>query len=183
VFRQAVVVTVRETDRYGRTVGTVWVDRLNANAEMIRQGQAWVYRQYLRGRSLLALEDEARQAKRGLWALPEAERVPPWQWRRQGQSSQPAPVPLPRAPGSGGRRISDLQLRRQAPVPRDVELRRGVVSLATMRAEPAGWRPRWRALRKPLPIRWRDTPATWRPDDMRHQAASWLFALRRTKDA
>ncbi|MBI0436207.1 thermonuclease family protein [Roseomonas sp. KE0001] len=102
VFRQAVVVTVQDTDRYGRTVGTVWVDRLNANAEMVRQGQAWVYRQYLRDRSLLALEEEAKQAKRGLWALPEGERVPPWQWRRQGQSSQPAPAPLPRASAATG---------------------------------------------------------------------------------
>ncbi|KAA2211448.1 thermonuclease family protein [Teichococcus oryzae] len=102
VFRQAVRVTVQDTDRYGRSVGTVWVGRLNANAEMIRQGQAWVYRQYLRDRSLLALEEEAKQVKRGLWALPEAERVPPWQWRRQGQSSQPAPAPLPRASATSG---------------------------------------------------------------------------------
>ncbi|KAA2211355.1 thermonuclease family protein [Teichococcus oryzae] len=102
VFRQAVVVTVRETDRYGRSVGTVWVDGRSANAEMVRQGQAWVYRQYLRDRSLLALEEEARQAKRGLWALPEAERVPPWQWRRQGPTSQPAPAPLPLASAAAG---------------------------------------------------------------------------------
>jgi endonuclease YncB( thermonuclease family) len=92
VFRQAVVVTVQETDRYGRSVGTVWVSGRSANAEMIRQGQAWVYRQYLRDRSLLALEEEAKQARNGLWALPEAERVPPWQWRRQGQIRQPAPL-------------------------------------------------------------------------------------------
>ncbi|WP_174242078.1 thermonuclease family protein [Teichococcus oryzae] len=102
VFHQAVRVVVQDTDRYGRTVGTVWVGGRNANAEMVRQGQAWVYRQYLRDRSLLALEDEAKQARRGLWALPEAERVPPWQWRRQGQSSQPAPAPLPRASAVAG---------------------------------------------------------------------------------
>jgi endonuclease YncB( thermonuclease family) len=30
VFRQPVLVTVRETDRYGRTVGTVWVGRSDA---------------------------------------------------------------------------------------------------------------------------------------------------------
>jgi hypothetical protein len=69
---------------------------------MIRQGQAWVYRQYLRDRSLLALEEEAKQARHGLWALPEAEQVPPWQWRWQGQSSQPAPAPLPRTSATAG---------------------------------------------------------------------------------
>jgi endonuclease YncB( thermonuclease family) len=79
VFRKTVVVMVQDTDRYGRTVGTVWVDRLNVNAEMVRQGHAWVYRQYLRDRSLLALE-EARQARRGLWSLSEGEWVPLWGW-------------------------------------------------------------------------------------------------------
>jgi endonuclease YncB( thermonuclease family) len=30
---------------------------------------------------LYRLEREAREAHRGLWALPEAQRVPPWEWR------------------------------------------------------------------------------------------------------
>jgi endonuclease YncB( thermonuclease family) len=55
VFDQDVRVEVVDVDRYGRTVGTVWVDNLkragtawvvdvNVNAEMLRQGYAWVYR-------------------------------------------------------------------------------------------------------------------------------------------
>ncbi len=84
--QQPAIVVVVDTDRYGRTVGTVWVDGRNVNAEMVRAGHAWVYRQYLRDRSLLAVEDEARRARRGLWRLPEAERVPPWVWRRQAQT-------------------------------------------------------------------------------------------------
>ncbi|MFC3127218.1 thermonuclease family protein [Pseudoroseomonas globiformis] len=97
VFRRSVVVLVMDTDRYGRTVGMVRVGRLDANAEMVRQGHAWVYRQYLRDRSLLAVEEEARQARRGLWALPEAERVPPWAWRRQQRGGQPVLSPRPQA--------------------------------------------------------------------------------------
>jgi len=34
------------------------------------------------------VEIEAREAQRGLWALPEAQRVPPWEWRHGGR--QPA---------------------------------------------------------------------------------------------
>lgn len=75
-------VVVQDTDRYGRTVGRVFVDATDVNAEMIRQGAAWVYRQYLKDQSLLALEAEAKAAKRGLWGLPETERCPPWDWRR-----------------------------------------------------------------------------------------------------
>jgi endonuclease YncB( thermonuclease family) len=48
---------------------------------MVRRGAAWVFRRYSDDPELLRLEDEARAARRGLWALPEAERVPPWDWR------------------------------------------------------------------------------------------------------
>lgn len=102
VFRKPVVVLVQDTDRYGRTVGTVRVGRLDANAEMVRQGHAWVYRQYLRDRSLLTVEEEARQARRGLWSLPEPERVPPWAWRRQQRSDQPVLSPRPQASAALG---------------------------------------------------------------------------------
>ncbi|MFH5924085.1 thermonuclease family protein [Roseomonas xinghualingensis] len=101
VFGKDVRVAVQDTDRYGRTVGRVYVGSLDVNAEMVRQGAAWVYRQYSRDRSLLALEAEAKAARRGLWALPEAERTPPWEWRaaqRNGGGQRPAaatPAPAP----------------------------------------------------------------------------------------
>lgn len=81
VFRQSVTVADAGRDRYGRVLGTVYVSGFNVNAEMVRQGMAWVYRQYATDRSLFALEDEARAGRRGLWADPLP--VPPWQFRRQ----------------------------------------------------------------------------------------------------
>lgn len=83
VFQKPVHLRIVDTDRYGRTVATVWIGDLNINAEMVRQGHAWVYRRYLRDSSLLDLEEQARQGRRGLWALPDAERTSPWIWRRQ----------------------------------------------------------------------------------------------------
>src|SRR5689334_3036099 len=80
-FGKSVRVVVQDTDRYGRTVGRVYVGPLDVNAEMVRQGAAWVYRRYSHDASLLQLEQEAREARRGLWALPEAQRMPPWEWR------------------------------------------------------------------------------------------------------
>jgi len=71
------------TDRYGRTVAHILVDGMNVNREMVRTGDAWVYRKYLKEYSLLDLEAEARDAKRGLWRLPEFQRVPPWEWRKR----------------------------------------------------------------------------------------------------
>lgn len=75
-----------ETDKYGRTVAHVWVGELNVTAELIRRGAGWAYRQYLRDQSLLALEKQARAAKRGLWGLPKSDQVPPWKWRHGGDS-------------------------------------------------------------------------------------------------
>jgi len=43
---------------------------------------------YATDRSLCGLEAEAKAAQRRLWALPEAQRVPPWEWRHGGK--QPA---------------------------------------------------------------------------------------------
>jgi endonuclease YncB( thermonuclease family) len=70
-------VVVQDTDKYGRTVGRMYIGSVDVNAELVRQGAAWVYRQYARDQSLYALENEAKAAKRGLWSLPEAERIPP----------------------------------------------------------------------------------------------------------
>jgi endonuclease YncB( thermonuclease family) len=82
-FQQHVRVDVQDIDRYGRTVGRIYAGRVDVNAEMVRRGAAWVYRRYSRDPSLLVFEDEARQARRGIWALPESQRAPPWEWRRE----------------------------------------------------------------------------------------------------
>ena len=50
------------------------------NAQMVREGMAWVYRQYAKDRTLYELERQAKASKRGLWADPEP--VAPWDFRR-----------------------------------------------------------------------------------------------------
>jgi endonuclease YncB( thermonuclease family) len=66
VLSRAVRVAAAGLDRYGRTLGRVYVDGKNVNAEMVRTGDAWAYRQYPTGMSLLAVEGQAREGKRGL---------------------------------------------------------------------------------------------------------------------
>lgn len=88
VFRRRITVQVEAIDRYGRTVGTVYLDGRDVNAEMVAEGHAWVYRAYSRDPGLLELERSARTERRGLWALSEAERTPPWEWRRQRRAPQ-----------------------------------------------------------------------------------------------
>jgi endonuclease YncB( thermonuclease family) len=47
VFGELIEVRILNTDRYGRTVGHVWIGDRNINREMVREGHAWVYRNYL----------------------------------------------------------------------------------------------------------------------------------------
>lgn len=62
-------VEVEAVDQYGRNVGTVYVDNLNVNRELVKNGFAWVYRQYAHQPELLKLEKAARAARIGLWSL------------------------------------------------------------------------------------------------------------------
>ena len=78
-------------DDYVRVALEVYVGDLDVNAELVRRGAAWVYRKYARDESLYRLEDEARSARRGIWSLPEVQRMPPWEWRR-GKRAAAAPV-------------------------------------------------------------------------------------------
>jgi endonuclease YncB( thermonuclease family) len=80
-FGKEVRVEVVDKDRWGRTVGRVYAGRTDVNAEMVREGAAWVHRRYSDDPELLRLEAEARRARRGLWLLPEAACTPPWEWR------------------------------------------------------------------------------------------------------
>jgi endonuclease YncB( thermonuclease family) len=68
-------------DRYGRLLGRVFYRHLDVNAEMVSEGAAWVYRKYCRDPELYRLEREAREARVGLWGLPAAQRMPPWECR------------------------------------------------------------------------------------------------------
>jgi Metal binding domain of Ada/Staphylococcal nuclease homologue len=65
---------------------------------MVRRGAALVYRKYAKDPSLYELENEARPARRGIWALPEAERKPPWKWREERRKPQVSPTPDSAAP-------------------------------------------------------------------------------------
>lgn len=78
-FKKSADIHVQTTDRYHRSVARVFCNGVDANAEQVKQGMAWVYDRYVKDISLYALQIEARQAQRGLWAEPAP--VPPWKWR------------------------------------------------------------------------------------------------------
>ena len=100
IFQKDVRIQVHGKDRYGRHIGTIFLGGRDINRAMVREGHAWVYRKYMRDRSLLEDERAARRAGRGLWSLPESQQTPPWEWRRMGKS-RGRRSPPPSRPGTG----------------------------------------------------------------------------------
>lgn len=68
-----------EKDRNGRTLGRVWCAGIDASAEQVRRGMAWVFDRYVKDRALYPLQDAARARRLGLWA--DQAPIPPWEWR------------------------------------------------------------------------------------------------------
>lgn len=77
-----VTVIIRNKDRYGRFVGDVYRDDgLYINSEIVKAGYAWRFTRYSNDPELGRLEQEAQQARRGLWR--DDHPVPPWEFRRR----------------------------------------------------------------------------------------------------
>ncbi len=87
VYGKTVTVTVSGLDRYGRAIADVVLpDGRVLNRELLKAGLAWWDRKYSDDMSLGALEAEAREAKRGLWA--DANAISPREWRTAKKSSR-----------------------------------------------------------------------------------------------
>ncbi len=78
-YRQDATYTTQAVDRYGRTVAVVTCAGVNVNRMQVELGMAWVYTQYNQDRSLMALQEQAKSAHRGLWI--DKDPVPPWTYR------------------------------------------------------------------------------------------------------
>ncbi|HOF19971.1 MAG TPA: thermonuclease family protein [Bacteroidales bacterium] len=74
-------VQISGTDRYGRSIGVLYVNKQDINLLSVRQGFAWQYKQYSSDKKYLVAEKLARKRKRGLWAVPDP--LPPWEWRKK----------------------------------------------------------------------------------------------------
>jgi len=98
VFSKEVRVDDRKKDKYGRTIGRVWVasaecqasdcpKTLDAGMALLTMGLAWHYKKYAKEQpeeereQYSFAETEARGKKVGLWS--DAEPVPPWEWRHK----------------------------------------------------------------------------------------------------
>ena len=101
VFGKDISVKYTKRDKYGRILGTIYVDNLDINLEMLRAGLAWHYKRFDSTPAYAAAELEARQNRRGLWADPNP--TPPEQFRHDGRARTPA---APHSPSAAPTTIS-----------------------------------------------------------------------------
>lgn len=77
----AVRLRVIDQDRYQRSVAQVFADERDLGLEMVRQGRAIVYESYNHSPAYQQAENEARQARRGIWEQSGSQQNPA-AWRR-----------------------------------------------------------------------------------------------------
>ena len=76
-----VTVKVLSKDKYGRFIGLISTEEEpDVNGAMLAQGMAWHYAYFDKTEKYAELEQEAKNAKRGLWH--DADPTPPWNYRR-----------------------------------------------------------------------------------------------------
>ena len=91
---------VKTTDRYGRSVAEVF-SGVNINLALVEDGQAFAYRQFLRGcdaKAYLEAEERASRARLGVWQVPGGI-TRPWDFRRARRAEA-----IPDGTTPGGRR-------------------------------------------------------------------------------
>lgn len=84
-FGMDVIIQTHVYDKYRRTIGNVILpDGMNLNQQLVKQGWCWWYRKYApRDMLLEGLENDAREARKGLWV--DSQPVPPWEWRKKSR--------------------------------------------------------------------------------------------------
>jgi endonuclease YncB( thermonuclease family) len=81
VFGKSVRVVGQGRDRYGRTLGRVYVGSVDVSAELAKSGAAWAFVRYLTDAKILVLQTQAKESRRGLWSMPASQIIPPWDYR------------------------------------------------------------------------------------------------------
>jgi endonuclease YncB( thermonuclease family) len=77
IMGKKVKVDILDIDKYRRMVCMIYLDDRNINLEMIRDGYAEAFVEYLKPpyrEEFLAAEREAQSARKGIWSLPDYER-------------------------------------------------------------------------------------------------------------
>ena len=67
-------------DKYGRILGTVYLNNQDINIQQVKDGFAWVYKRYSKNTIYYKAEKEAQNKRKGLWQ--EKNPIEPWIYRK-----------------------------------------------------------------------------------------------------
>lgn len=81
IYGKEVRIITSGKDRYGRTIGFIYIDDICVNKELLRLGLAWHYKAYNNDPELAKLEEQARASKIGIWS--QTEPIAPWDYRKK----------------------------------------------------------------------------------------------------
>ncbi len=85
---QHVTIETKGRDKYEQTISDVFLaDGRHLNKELVKAGLAWWFCRYSVDAELQQLEEDAREAKRGLWKDPAP--TPPWIYRKLQRNQVP----------------------------------------------------------------------------------------------
>ena len=90
IMGRQVAAEVVEIDQYQRAVAVIRYAGRDINREMVSDGLAWAYRQYLTGpytSEYIGAEQASRARHKGLWR--DANPLPPWEFRQTLKGSAP----------------------------------------------------------------------------------------------
>lgn len=85
ISNQTVTVSAHGKDRYGRTLGTIYLNQKNINKLMVQNGEAWAYTKYVVDQEYFLLQEQAKTQKFGLWSIGVDQAIPPWEWRQKSK--------------------------------------------------------------------------------------------------
>lgn len=83
IMGRRVLAEIIDIDQYKRTVAVIRYSGRDINREMVSEGMAWAYRQYLQGpyaSEYIGEENRARSRHAGLWRYSNPQ--PPWDFRK-----------------------------------------------------------------------------------------------------
>lgn len=80
IARRPIACEISSVDRYGRSLGTCYLEQTDLNGLIVSEGWALAYTRY--SKRYVAHEAEAQRYNRGIW---NSTFVAPWDWRRGGR--------------------------------------------------------------------------------------------------
>lgn len=80
IYNKHVIIQSKGIDRYNRMLGIVWVDDINLNEELLKNGLAWHYKHFDKSKRYSDLEAKARKEKLNIWSLNNP--IEPYEFRK-----------------------------------------------------------------------------------------------------